>query len=224
MATLKSLVDETGNIKNELVECHTNLKNNLIAKGVECSDTDKMPSLINKVGAVGINTVVQKGIVSMNKLNSIDVDISDVDLSRSICYTKPNPTDTLSTGAPNVDTICTFSSENRINIRSYNAYTGSSWSRLSVYWEVIEFVSGVNRIYNYRFSPSQLNIGKNNTITVTHNLNIKNPDKCIIYFSYCVSESTTDSRVDIFNLTNNTFSYHSHCTVSDVNVYFVELL
>ena len=52
MATLKSLVDETGNIKNELVECHTNLKNNLIAKGVECSEDDKMSSLIDKVDSI----------------------------------------------------------------------------------------------------------------------------------------------------------------------------
>ena len=49
MANLKNLVDETTNIKNELVECHTNLKNNLIEKGVECSDTDKMSSLIDKI-------------------------------------------------------------------------------------------------------------------------------------------------------------------------------
>ena len=55
MATLKSLVDETSSIKDELIECHTNLKNNLIAKGVECSDTDKILSLIDKVG--DINTV-----------------------------------------------------------------------------------------------------------------------------------------------------------------------
>lgn len=52
MTTLKSLVDETTNIKDELVECHTNLKNNLIEKGVECSDADKMPTLINKVNDV----------------------------------------------------------------------------------------------------------------------------------------------------------------------------
>ena len=59
MATLKSLVDETSNIKNELVECHTNLKNNLISKGVECSDNDKISSLINKVGDIEkIPTVV----------------------------------------------------------------------------------------------------------------------------------------------------------------------
>ena len=49
MATLKSLVDETTNIKDELIECHNNLKNNLIKKGVECSNSDKMPSLIDEV-------------------------------------------------------------------------------------------------------------------------------------------------------------------------------
>ena len=52
MATLKQLVDETTNIKNELVICHTNLKNNLIEKGVECSDTDKMSRLIDIVGNI----------------------------------------------------------------------------------------------------------------------------------------------------------------------------
>ena len=68
MATLKSLVDETSNIKNELVECHTNLKNSLIAKGVECSDTDKMSSLINKVGKLTNNNAVYG--VRVNETNS----------------------------------------------------------------------------------------------------------------------------------------------------------
>ena len=49
MATLKSLVDETTNIKDELIECHNNLKNNLIKKGVECSEDAKMSSLIDEV-------------------------------------------------------------------------------------------------------------------------------------------------------------------------------
>ena len=44
-----SLVSELNNIADELVECHANLKNNLIAKGVECSEDDKMSSLIDKV-------------------------------------------------------------------------------------------------------------------------------------------------------------------------------
>lgn len=49
MATLKQLVDETTNIKNELVACHTNLKNNLIEKGESISDDERLSSLINKV-------------------------------------------------------------------------------------------------------------------------------------------------------------------------------
>ena len=52
MATLKQLVTETTNIKNELKTCHTNLKSNLIEKGVECSDTDKLLSLVGKVGEI----------------------------------------------------------------------------------------------------------------------------------------------------------------------------
>ena len=52
MATLKQLVDETTNIKNELKTCHTNLKNNLIDKGVDCNSSDKLLSLANKVGEI----------------------------------------------------------------------------------------------------------------------------------------------------------------------------
>lgn len=52
MATLKNLVDETTNIKNELKTCHSNLKNNLIAKGVEVLPSDKMPTLISKINNI----------------------------------------------------------------------------------------------------------------------------------------------------------------------------
>lgn len=34
MSTLKQLVDETTNIKNELITCHSNLKGNLIEKAL----------------------------------------------------------------------------------------------------------------------------------------------------------------------------------------------
>ena len=49
MATLKSLVDETTNIKNELVECHATLKNNLVEKGIEVSSYDKLSYLVDDV-------------------------------------------------------------------------------------------------------------------------------------------------------------------------------
>ena len=52
MATLKSLVDETSNIKNELKSCHANLKNNLVDKGVEVSSGDKLSTLVDKVNGI----------------------------------------------------------------------------------------------------------------------------------------------------------------------------
>ena len=52
MATLNELVNETTNIKNEIVTCHESLKSNLVKKGIECSNTDKMSSLIEKVDQI----------------------------------------------------------------------------------------------------------------------------------------------------------------------------
>lgn len=49
MPTLKDLVDETTNIKNELIKCHFDLKSNLIDKGITVENTDKMKDLIDKV-------------------------------------------------------------------------------------------------------------------------------------------------------------------------------
>ena len=50
MATLKTLVNETTNIKNELVECRDNLKQILIDKKMEGLDgNDNLSTLINKV-------------------------------------------------------------------------------------------------------------------------------------------------------------------------------
>ena len=52
MATLKSLVDETTNIKNELKTCHANLETNLTAKGVTVGSSDKMLNLISKISNI----------------------------------------------------------------------------------------------------------------------------------------------------------------------------
>lgn len=71
MSTLKQLVDETTNIKNELKTCHANLKTNLIDKGVECSNTDKLLSLANKVGEIELGKKWASGIsvVSSSKIS-----------------------------------------------------------------------------------------------------------------------------------------------------------
>ena len=52
MSTLKQLVDETTNIKDEIITCYSNLKNNLIEKDIilESDPMPKLSELINKVG------------------------------------------------------------------------------------------------------------------------------------------------------------------------------
>lgn len=52
MSTLKNLVNESTNIKNELIACYNNLKNNLISKGVQYSESDKLFDMVEKVGAI----------------------------------------------------------------------------------------------------------------------------------------------------------------------------
>ena len=49
MATLKQLVDETTNIKNDILTCHAKLKTKLMDKYIEVLDTDKLIDMINKI-------------------------------------------------------------------------------------------------------------------------------------------------------------------------------
>ena len=80
MATLKSLVDEVTNIKNELKTCHTNLRNNLIKKGVECEDSDKMASLISKVEEVSLTSKASDNILfSWENEKRVDATKTDYD-------------------------------------------------------------------------------------------------------------------------------------------------
>lgn len=74
MATLKALVDETTVIKNDIRSCHVNLKNNLINKNIYISDSDKLPTLINKVADMSnIDIVVKSELPSTVKNGQIVV-------------------------------------------------------------------------------------------------------------------------------------------------------
>lgn len=88
MATLKQLVDETTKIKNELKTCHTNLKNNLIDKGVECRDTDKLLSLVGKVGEIELGKKWASGehIVNFPStfVYSVEIDLSNLPFTPSV--------------------------------------------------------------------------------------------------------------------------------------------
>lgn len=88
MSTLKQLVDETTNIKNELKTCHVNLKNNLIDKGVECSDTDKLLSLVGKVGEIELGKKWASGEYIVNFpstfVYSVEIDLSNLSFTPSV--------------------------------------------------------------------------------------------------------------------------------------------
>lgn len=88
MSTLKQLVDETTNIKNELITCHANLKNNLIEKGVECRDTDKLLSLVGKVGEIELGKKWASGehIVNFPStfVYSVEIDLSNLSFIPSV--------------------------------------------------------------------------------------------------------------------------------------------
>lgn len=72
MATLNQLVTQTTDIKNTLISCHTNLKNNLEENGIVCSDTDKMPTLIEKVKNLqSVNIKVASSLPSSAKEGDI---------------------------------------------------------------------------------------------------------------------------------------------------------
>lgn len=88
MSTLKQLADETTNIKNELRTCHSNLKNNLIEKGVECSNTDKLLRLANKVGEIELGKKWASGehIVNFPStfVYSVEIDLSNLSFTPSV--------------------------------------------------------------------------------------------------------------------------------------------
>ena len=66
MTTLKSLVYETTNIKDELKTCHSNLSSALTSKGVEVTSEDKMSSLIGKVANIELGKKWASGTAVRN--------------------------------------------------------------------------------------------------------------------------------------------------------------
>ena len=220
MATLKNLVDETTTIKDELVACHNNLKNNLIEKGVECNGEYKINDLIDKVKDLGLVASSQSGVVDFSTSGySKTIDISEVDLSKSICYSRRYLNGSLV--ASRVDTVCTFSSSTSIELTRKESYAMTGYK---VYWEVIEFKSGVKSVFNKLLSwGSYHGIG-----TYTHNLGYENPNKCIAFYSYNTSAQTSNPpSVSVFNLTSNSFDYSvisGGGYISGLNVFIVEFL
>lgn len=105
MATLSQLVTETTTIKNNLVSCHTNLKNNLTKKGVQCSSTDKLLSLANKVGEIELGKKWASGTATMTEIslggtvNGTNaygnfITVSNLGFKPSVIFIYPSPINT----------------------------------------------------------------------------------------------------------------------------------
>ena len=57
MATLKNLVNETTNIKNDIVTCHSSIIEKLNNKGIDAKQDEKLLSLINKIGNITLESL-----------------------------------------------------------------------------------------------------------------------------------------------------------------------
>ena len=92
MSTLKSLVDETTNIKDDIVSCRNNLENNLKSKGVEVIPGTKMSILIDKV--TSLEPPLPKEVFiykNGNEFNNLTGGWNNILLSTESTFTK-NPT------------------------------------------------------------------------------------------------------------------------------------
>ena len=78
MATLKNLVDETTNIKNELKTCYANLVTNLVEKGVDVSSGDKLSALVDKIPNIkqSYNVITGDNIV-LYEFSSVERDLAN---------------------------------------------------------------------------------------------------------------------------------------------------
>lgn len=95
MSTLKSLVDETTNIKNELVTCHTDLKTILTDKSIDLTGNEKLLDLISEVGNISnkkwangtakfINTSISFNYTSGSTFNSGYIELSNIGFKPSV--------------------------------------------------------------------------------------------------------------------------------------------
>ena len=199
-SSLNKIVEVVELLSNTNQIEYNNLKNNLIEKGVECSDNDKMSSLIDKIGDIGASISIQRGIVDI-PANSVKktVNISKVDRNKSVCLCRRNAANSVYTAYAKA--ICKLESDTQISLNTLRSPTYNN----SFYWEVIEFKGGVNKVHN--ISLGGLNSNTTSIKTHTHNLNLKNPNKCLVYWTCnTTAQTTTPEAVEVFNLTSNTIN------------------
>lgn len=222
-SNLKQVMLHNKELEKEISYQNFRLTEKLKEKGVEVADSESLSSLISKTSNMGLNFTKQSGVVSAGGNQTINIDISPVDLSKSICWCrlKYNPTNNLADRY----FISKFKSPSVLELSRWSY----KWT-MDVYWEVLEFKSGVRAIHNRLIKGSELSEYNSSLYykTLNHGFGILNPDKCIVYLSFKCSYDTKNVFVDIRNLTKYTFDVVwnevSNPYLPEINVYIVELL
>ncbi|WP_270943167.1 hypothetical protein [Romboutsia lituseburensis] len=222
-SNLKQVMLHNKELEKEIYYQNFRLSDKLKENGIVVGENESLSSLIDKTSSMGLNFTKQSGIVSAGGNQIINIDISPIDLSRSVCWCrlKYNPGNNLADRY----FISKFKSSSSLELSRWSY----KWT-MDVYWEVLEFKSGIKGVYNKLIKGSDLN-GYDTSLmykTLNHGFEISNPDKCIVYLSFKCTIDDKDVTVDIRNLTRNTFDVVwndcGNLSLNEINVYIVELL
>lgn len=221
-SNLNQVMLQNEELEKEISYQNFRLIEKLKEKGIEVVENESLSSLITKVEGVGTSIKRQSGFSVMGSGGKTTINISDIDLSKSVCWGKwCGPTN-----YNNWHQLCMtdFISSNEVELSiGYSTSTSSPW----YYWEVLTFERGIKSIHNIKLdSMFFYNVTGDAKKTFYGNFNISNPSKCFKFLSLKTSTSSHDKNmVDIINIQSNSFDvvWSSH-TPSMVNVYIVELL
>lgn len=223
-SNLKQVMLHNKELEKEIFYQNFRLGEKLKGSGIEVVENESLSSLISKTSNMGLHFTKQSGYVASGGNQAVDINISQVDLARSVCSCRLKYTPSNSVSAKYF--MSKFNSSSSLELSRWKSGT-----TFDVYWEVLEFTSGIKCIHNKLIKSSDLS-GYNNIgyyKTINHNFNISNIDKCIIYSSFKCSYDGNDVTVDIVNLTKETFDVTWTKTIdsiyiSEINLYIVELL
>lgn len=221
-SNLKQVMLHNKELEKEISYQNFRLSEKLKEKGVEIADGKNLSTLIDEVSKVGTSISVQNGEFSIINATKKNVAISDVDISKSICYSKSRTLG--NSNVPNRECLMTakFLNSNTLELeRNY----GSSTSR-NIFWEVVEFSNGVKAVH-HMFLSGDYFLDNNQKKTVTHNFNISNPSSCMIFYSVNSGNANAVGTIDLAftNITANTIDIQAVLfAVNNISLYIVEFL
>lgn len=217
-SNLKQVMLHNKELEKEISYQNFRLSEKLKNRGSSVSEGKSLSSLIDIVDTLGVEISRQNGVASVVSGTSNKINISSVDLSKSICWGCLHGSSVSWSSIKH--NMVEFESESSIRLvrKDYNSYDNKC------YWEVLEFKSGVRAIYNKKIEGTSL--VERDSKDIFHGFDIKNPSKCLIYYSYNSYNGAVGTvSMNINNITNTTINVTCYEKIPGiVNLYVVELL